>query len=187
MIKYCTCRNCVEGSEIVNPFDLYSKSFALKDIDLLFDVRVTAMCKFGCERFNRKPTCPPNVPDTDFFQAAFKKYENIHVIGRRYPYDDGLFQSHWRTYSTNEIHDRLLLKERELFSQGHVYAKSFIGGSCKACAGDSCNPLKCNIPKRGRVPLEATGVVVFQLIKSLGMEFQEPPKDFFWRIGAVFY
>lgn len=187
MNKYCTCHDCIEGNEIINPFVLYSKTHPTKEVNLTFDIRVTALCRYGCERFKRKPTCPPNIPATDYFQVALKKYENIHVLGRQYPYEDGMFQSHWRTYSTNEIHDRLIIKERELFNLGHVYAKSFIGGSCKVCSGSSCNPSKCNIPKRGRVPLEATGINVFQLIKSIGMDYQEPPRNFFWRIGAVFY
>ena len=187
MINYCTCRNCVEGNEPNNPYVLYSKPYKLTDIELIFDIRAAALCRYGCERFKRKPTCPPNIPKSDFFEIAIKKYDNIYVLGRQYPYDDGMFQSHWRTYSTNEIHDRLITKERELFNQGYIYAKSFIGGSCKVCSSNSCNPSKCNIPKRGRVPLEATGVNVFHLIKSIGMDYQEPPKDFFWRIGVVFY
>lgn len=187
MGKYCNCIYCLKNETIDNPYDIYRKKFPLKEIELSFDYRASAMCRFGCEKFKKKATCPPNIPEIEFFRRVLNGYRYIYILGRQYPYDDGFFSTHWRTYSTNEVHDLLLKKERELFKEGSVYAKAFIGGSCKVCSSDNCDPERCRIPGKGRIPLEATGINIFSLINSLGLEYEEPPVHFFWRIGAVFY
>ncbi len=187
MLKYCNCTECLKGSDIVNPYEFTEGAYSLDDVPLIFDPRSAAMCKYGCTRFNAKATCPPNVPDIVSYKRMLSAYSWFYVIGRRYPYSDSYFSKHWRTYSTNEIHSVLLKKELELFKQGEVYAKAFIGGSCKVCPEGHCRPDRCNVPSRGRVPLEATGVNVFSLIGALGLDYQEPPIDYFWRIGVVFY
>ena len=187
MFKYCECEYCLKGQAIANPYAIFQGDFPVKELHLDFDLRVSALCRSDCKRYNRKPTCPPQVPELEYYREAIREYAGVCLIGRRYPYSDGLFQIHWRNYSTNEIHDLLLAKELGLFKAGHAYAKAFIGGSCKYCPPDSCNAKRCNVPGKGRVPLEATGINVYSLMTSCGLEFQEPPIEFFWRIGAVFY
>ena len=169
-----------------NPFEIYSNQFKVSELNLSFDYRVAAQCKVGCTRYKNKPTCPPYIPDIKFYNRVLKEYENIVVIARKYPYSDGNFQSYWRNHSTNEIHNMLLIKERELFKAGYIYAKAFIGGSCKACLS-GCNPQRCNMPSRGRVPIEATGLNVYLLMNKLSLDYDEPPKNYFWRLGVIFF
>lgn len=187
MFRYCECENCIKGRVIPNPYEIFQRDFLVEELRLDFDLRVSALCQFDCKRYKKKPTCPPHVPELEYYREALQEYAHVCLIGRRYPYSDGLFQIHWRNYSTNEIHDLLLAKEQELFKSGHVYAKAFIGGSCKYCPSSSCSPKRCNVPGKGRVPLEATGINVYSLMKSIGIGYQEPPVEFFWRIGCVFY
>ena len=187
MSKYCDCIHCLRNEIIVNPYDVYQRSFSLKDIHLDFDYRTTAMCRIGCNKYGNKPTCPPNIPGMEYYIDALNEYENVFIIGRKYPYSDGFFSSHWRNYSTNEVHSMLLKKEIELFKEGYIYAKAFIGGSCKICSTDVCGSNICIKPNKGRVPIEATGINVFSLMNEIGLEYQEPPVDYFWRIGLVFY
>jgi len=187
MIKYCHCNHCLQNEIIANPYNIYERELSLSEIRFEFDIRTASLCRFDCKRFRKKPSCPPNIPDMEYYKKVFMAYTNIYIIGGKYPYADGLFQSHWRNYSTNEIHDLLLKKEIELFKKGHIYAKAFIGGSCKACPSQVCDPVRCRFPNKGRVPIEATGLHVFLLMTSLGLEYQEPPIDFFWRIGVVFF
>jgi len=183
--RYCNCDSCIRGEVIVNPHKPYEREVEMRDLRLVFDGRTSLLCRIGCGKYGKKPTCPPNIPTSDYYQRIFDDYSKIFVIGRKYPYSDGMFQSHWRTYSTNEVHDLLLQKERHLFEQGHMYAKAFIGGSCKICPNESCSKHVCRIPHYGRVPLEATGINVYELFKSLGLSYQEPPIDYFWRVGIV--
>jgi predicted metal-binding protein len=157
------------------------------DMKMDFDPRVPLFCRFGCSKFRNKPNCPPTIPDIGRYREALKGYERALVYGRKYPFNDGMFSEHWRTYSTNEIHHKLLAREMELFSQGYLYAKAFIGGSCKLCREDACCVERCNIPHRGRASLEATGINVFSLLRDLGEEYQDPPREYFWRIGIVFF
>ncbi|MDO8343832.1 MAG: DUF2284 domain-containing protein [Cellvibrio sp.] len=187
MSRFCNCDKCLKKIVITNPFEGFEKHQKVKDSRLFFDIRVRSMCTFACGKYGKNPCCPPNVPMMDEFRDVISAYENVSVIGQRYPYSDGLFASHWRTYSTNEIHHRLLEKELELFNAGHHYAKTFIGGSCKVCPPDLCLPEKCKVPPKGRMPLEATGIDVYGFMKSFGLEFQEPPIDYFWRLGVIFY
>jgi predicted metal-binding protein len=187
MEKYCGCSACLKNETIENPYDIYQKQFLIEDISLNFEYQVSAMCRFGCGKFNKKATCPPNIPGIEFFQRVLSEYHHVHILGRRYPYNDGHFSSHWRTYSTNEVHNLLLKKEKYLFGEGWAYAKAFIGGSCKVCSSDNCDPERCRVPSKGRIPLEATGVNIFSLMTSLGLEYEEPPIHYFWRLGAVFF
>lgn len=170
----------------LNPYPIYSKRYAIKDIQLEFEHRVTAQCRIGCARYRRKATCPPNVPSFEIYQQILRAYDEIVIIARRYPFADGYFAEYWREHSTNEIHKLLLSQEMELFKSGNIYAKAFIGGSCKLCSTD-CNPVRCNQPGRGRAPLEATGMNVFSLMNQLGLLYENPPIHFFWRLGVVFY
>lgn len=186
-IRYCSCSRCNRGDKIVNPYAPFEGDFSLNELKLEFDPRVHMFCRFGCGKFNSKPHCPPSIPHSSYYREALKEYHRAHVYARRYPYADGLFSEHWRGYSTNEIHHALLEHEMALFVKGHIYAKAFIGGSCKICMADACNANRCNIPHRGRAALEATGLNVLSLLKNIGQEYQDPPIDYFWRIGAVFY
>ena len=185
--KYCGCKACIENSIIENPYEIFEKRFSREDISLPFDFRASALCRYECEKFNSKATCPPNIPDMPFFQRTLNEYDFIHVLGRKYPYNDGHFLKHWRTYSTNEIHALLLKKEKDFFMEGQVYAKAFIGGSCKVCSSENCDPKRCRIPGTGRIPLEATGINIFKLMRSMDLEYEEPPVNYFWRIGAVLF
>jgi predicted metal-binding protein len=187
MIRFCDCNFCKKKQEIKNSYDIYEKNYLIDDVNIDFDVRVAALCKYDCSKYNKKATCPPVIPGFEYYRRALMGYKNICVIGRRYPYSDGLFIAHWRKYSTNEIHYLLLQKETELFRSGFVYAKSFIGGSCKYCESSKCGPDRCSVPSKGRVPLEGTGINVYSLMKSIALPFQEPPEEYFWRIGCVFY
>ena len=187
MSKYCNCIKCAKNEKVKNPFKIYQDIFSLKEIALDFDLRVSAMCRFGCKWFGQKIMCPPNIPDAGYYAAAFRDYNFLCIIGRKYPYSDGFFFSHWRNYSTNEIHELLLEKEKELFKKGHIYAKAFIGGSCKLCFPNNCSSTRCRMPSKGRAPVEAAGINVFSIMKTSGLEYQEPPKDYFWRIGIVLY
>lgn len=186
-IRYCNCSRCIRGEQIPNPYPLYENQVSLSEVTLEFDYRTTALCRYDCNKFGKKPTCPPNIPQMEYYRRIFSECSTIAVIGRKYPYSDGNFQNHWRSYSTNEIHDLLLNKEKALFKEGRIYAKAFIGGSCKACPTDSCNSHRCSVPGKGRVPLEATGLNVYVLMKSFGLEYQEPPVDYFWRLGVVLF
>jgi predicted metal-binding protein len=177
----------LENNLVKNPYEIYQRVFSLKELTLDFDYRVAAMCQFGCKWFGKKATCPPNVYDFRRYKDIFDEYTSVNIIGRKYPYSDGLFLKHWRGYSTNEIHSLLLKKEAELFRKGNVYAKAFIGGSCKLCPPGFCSSGKCRMPQKGRAPVEATGLSVFSLMEEIKLEYQEPPVDYFWRMGLVFY
>lgn len=187
MIRYCSCSHCLKNEILFNPYDVYEREFLLSEITLDFDHRTSALCKYDCKKYRHKATCPPNIPEPEYYKKVFSESSHIFIIGKKYPYADGFFESHWRNYSTNQIHDLLLQKEKELFKKGFMYAKSFIGGSCKACPNEFCNPRRCNAPGKGRVPLEATGLNVFSLMKCFELEYQEPPVEYFWRIGLVLF
>ncbi|MBN2689836.1 MAG: DUF2284 domain-containing protein [Gammaproteobacteria bacterium] len=186
-MRLCNCKYCSTGKEIANKYPLYMQEHDLSSLPLSFDYRVNIMCQLGCSRYRKKPMCPPFIPDYKFYEKVFAEYSKILIVGRQYPYDDGFFDVHWRTYSTNEIHSLLLQVEIEKFQMGHVYAKAFIGGACKLCAANVCDGSKCLRPNKARASLEGTGLDVFSLMNYLDLRFQEPPKQYFWRIGAVIY
>lgn len=152
--------------------------------DMIFDVRAIFKCRF-CKRYGQKCTCPPNIPDIDYFKALFSSYHWALFVGIKRK----VKPKEWETVgkeSSRTLHKMLLELERQAFNRGCVFAISFIGGSCKMCETKTCS-LPCKNPAVGRIPIEATGVNVVETCKRLDIDISFPVvlNETFWRVGLL--
>ncbi|HEC80972.1 MAG TPA: DUF2284 domain-containing protein [Thermoplasmatales archaeon] len=162
--------------------DDQESGFLIKEInvkDLVFDIRTRIQCVY-CERYGKKLTCPPHIPDLHYFFEFFKKYSRAVLILKRY---DALTEE-TRVSSTRELTQKVIDIENEYKRQGFYYAAGFIGGSCKECK--ICPNSGCVHPDRARIPLEATGVDVIKTCENLGVTLPRPAVGKpFYRVGLV--
>lgn len=152
--------------------------------DLIFDIRARYQCN-SCKRYGRKCTCPPNIPDIDYFRALFSSYHWALFVGIKRKVKQKEWEARGKESSIT-LHKILLDLEKQAFNRGYVFAISFIGGSCKMCETKTCS-LPCKNPSVGRVPLEATGVNVVETSKRLDIDITFPVvlNEVFWRVGLL--
>jgi predicted metal-binding protein len=152
--------------------------------DVIFDVRARFKC-LSCKRYEKKCTCPPNIPDIDYFKMLFSSYHWALFIG----IERKVKPNEWKTVgkdSSRTLHRMLLDLEKQAFNRGCNFAISFIGGSCKMCEKETCS-LPCKNPSVGRIPIEAAGVNVVETSKRLDIDIRFPIvlSETFWRVGLI--
>lgn len=147
-----------------------------------FTLKAREMCKF-CKRYGFKSSCPPNVESVEYYKKLLPSYKN----GICY-YE--LFTSSKDWVKTGKesslvIHNKLLKKRDDLFSQGHTFINAFGAGSCKLC--DKC-AYPCRHPEKSLIPLEGTGInVVWFMKKAFDIDVEFPIKNELYRIGIILY
>jgi len=156
----------------------------LNPSDVIFDVRARFMCN-SCRRYGQKCTCPPNIPDINYFKTLFSSYHWALFIGIKRKVKPKEWEAVGKE-STIALHKMLLDLEKQAFNRGYVFAISFIGGSCKMCETKTCF-LPCKNPSVGRIPIEAAGVNVVETAKRLDIDITFPAalNEVFWRVGIL--
>jgi len=152
-------------------------------IDLKFDLKVVEQCK-SCKRYGAVTTCPPYVEKLAYYQKLLPMYKYGFLYYEKFEIDK---YENWRELGkmSSEKLRTLLLKERnKLVNEGHYFVVAFGGGSCKNC--NKCS-IPCQFPDKALIPMEATGMNIVEMMKKFGIEIKHPVKDFFYRVGCIFY
>ena len=149
--------------------------------EIAFDPRAGLLC-LNCERYGKKKTCPPFIPDLDY-QTIIKAYSRALLVAVRMTVTPERDFAHIREASTNALHRMLLLLEKAAFSQNAYYATSFIGGSCKLCSGE-CGVF-CSKPSESRMPMEAVGIDVVKTSEKAGLLLRFPAEESITRVGLL--
>jgi predicted metal-binding protein len=156
-------------------------NISVKSLELYFKESVRVACE-KCPRYGTKVTCPPLLPSVSSCKNNLLKYQHCTLIIRKY-----IITDHTQEYY-KEIGKRSsleLVNDLETFVNNSDI-KSYIlfgAGSCKKC--QVCNPSKENCI----IPLEATGLNILKYVRDYKIipDIQYPVKDYFYRIGAIFY
>lgn len=148
-----------QGADIITPV------FADQ---LVMDFRTTYKCR-TCPKYGKKPTCPPNIPDFEYFQRLIRCYRYGLIIGKTYRYSSDAEYEQMRKESSPRLQNILFLMEEQAFQRNYYWAISFIGGSCRGCDHCPMDGSACVNPVKGRIPMEAIGVNVFDTCKQLGI------------------
>ena len=155
--------------------------FLIKEInvnDLVFDIRTRVQCVY-CEKFGKKLTCPPNIPDLNYFKLFFQRYKRGIILIKCYELNEVN-----RELSTREMTQKIIDLENEYKHQGFYYTAGFIGGSCKEC--EKCPNSGCANIQRSRIPIEATGIDVIKTCEKIGCKLERPGyRNMFCRVGLV--
>ena len=113
-------------------------------------------CKFGCEKYGKRLTCPPNIPDVDETKKMIKEFNHALLL---HGHDDP------------EMQDIVVKLEYEIFLDGYYKALVLSCGPCKKCDIDECSQ-PCPHPKKIRPSLEAWGIDVYKTVRNNGYEIE---------------
>ena len=126
---------------------------------IVFDPRSFLKCRFGCNRWGRYWTCPPNLDiSAEQFQEAFGKYSKAIII---------------KTDDARKGQDITLKIEKEaMLVHGFMHAFGMV--LCVLC--DECaHPEPCRFPHLARPSMDAYGIDIGATVETVGMkvEFDE--------------
>jgi predicted metal-binding protein len=177
---YCTWGVISLSYEDLKLFEEIAKEQGAEIIERIYtdqivmDFRATYKCR-TCLKFGKKPTCPPNIPNFDYFTKLINSYKYGLLVGKSYQYIGSAEFKKIRGESGPRVQEILLTLEHQAFNRNYYWAISFIGGSCRGC--NACPPESkiCVTPSRGRIPLEATGVNVIETCLKKGIEISPFP------------
>lgn len=111
-------------------------------------------CRYGCEKYGGRLTCPPSAPGPDETGKL--------LAGYRY----GLLL---RAVECRVIRRVAPLLEREIFLRGFYKAFALAAGPCSLCR--SCAKI-CRHPETARPAMEACGIDVFATARRSGMRLE---------------
>ncbi len=123
---------------------------------IVFDPRSFLKCRFGCNRWGRYWTCPPNLSlGPEEFMKAFDRYRKAIIIKAPDP----------RT--GQEI--GLAVEKEAMMACGSMFAFSmFLCVLCEKCAF----PAPCLHPHEARPSMDAYGIDIGKTIEPLGFTVQ---------------
>ena len=124
--------------------------------DIIFDPRSFLKCRFGCNRWGRYWTCPPNLDiSPEMFMEGFDRYSQAIVIKASDP---------------KVGQDVCLEIEKEaMLSYGSSFAFALV--LCVLC--DECAyPEPCRLPHLARPSMDAYGIDIGKTLEPLGFKVE---------------
>jgi predicted metal-binding protein len=161
--------------------------------EIVVENRVILKCRFGCDDYGKKLTCPPFTLKVDEFRKMLKDYKYALIVKFKSPAeaDDDVSKSLLRSQYDSTVSrdlrekaskfwsdwkgdkERILLAVLELekaaFNKGYTFAVGFTSGSCGLC--EKCNVQAgiCLHPTMARCPEHAVGVNMKKTAEKAGM------------------
>ena len=126
---------------------------------IIFDSRSYLKCRFGCNRWGKYWTCPPNLDiSPSEFMEAFSRFNSAIIIKSEDP---------------KVGQDVSLAIEKDvMLSLGHSFA--FAMALCVQC--DECTyPDPCKYPHLARPSMDAYGVDIGKTVEQLGFKVEFDP------------
>lgn len=126
---------------------------------IVFDSRSFLKCRFGCNRWGRYWTCPPNLDiSPEKFQEAFRQYKKAIII---------------KTSDPHKGQDITVKVEKEAMIS-HNCQMAFAMVLCVWCE-ECAHPEPCRFPHMARPSMDAYGIDIGKTVEPLGLkvEFDE--------------
>lgn len=115
-------------------------------------------CRFGCDGFGERLTCPPYSPTPEETQKVLDCFKKAILV-------------HTEKGSKKDISDIVVKLEREAFLSGYYKAFAMGAGPCRICP--SCNvKALCRQPYKARPSMEACGIDVYQTARNNGFAIE---------------
>jgi predicted metal-binding protein len=166
--------------------------------DIVVEDRVALKCRFGCDEYGKRWTCPPVVPTVEEFRRMLNDYQHAILIKftslavadeeiagclLRCQYDPALgqdlkeksskFWSDWKE-DQRRVHLAVLELERIAFASGFTFATGFISGPCSLCEKCNVTAGKCLHPTMARSAEHAVGVNMKKTAEKAGIPLAFP-------------
>jgi predicted metal-binding protein len=124
--------------------------------DVVFDARSHLKCRFGCNRWGKYWTCPPNLSiSQETFMEGFKKYHKAIII---------------KTADPKKGQDVALGIEKEAMLR-HGCGFAFALALCVQC--DECSyPDPCRFPHLARPSMDTYGMDIGMTLEPLGFKVE---------------
>ena len=154
------------------------------DLKNFFTNKTRELCKY-CKRYGQKTTCPPHIDNVEYYKELLPTYNNGELVVMEFPVDIENWESLGKN-SSLKLHMLLLEMREVLFKQGR-FAVIYGAGSCKNC--NTCQ-IPCAFPEKSIIPIEATGLMVVNLVKKIAdidITFPVENQEKFYRIGMILY
>lgn len=136
---------------------LGAREAKLMDTDqIVFDSRSHLKCRFGCNRWGRYWTCPPNLSlSQEMFMEAFSKYKKAIIIKTEDP------------RVGQEV--SVAIEKEAMLSYGCEFA--FAMALCVQCE-ECAYPAPCLHPHLARPAMDAYGVDIGKTLEPLGFKVE---------------
>lgn len=128
---------------------------------------VRMKCRFGCDDYGKRLTCPPFGPTPDEFRRVLGEYRWAVLLKFDPPPTKRVEQ--WLAYE-GSIHELVVKMEREAFLMGYYSAFGLAAGPCPLCK--ECDLKECKHPYTARPSMEGCGVDVFATARNSGFEIK---------------
>jgi predicted metal-binding protein len=151
---------------------------------VIIDERVRLKCTVPrCLRAGETPHCPPHGLDLDLVRRALARFSwgvlfkcDVSPLSAYAPGAGETREERRRVLSFHRQSGEIVYAlERAAYKDGYHLAMGFGGGSCKdyLCQGQICQVLdsgRCRFPHRSRPAMEAVGIDVVALTRSVGWD-----------------
>jgi len=169
--------------------------------DVIVENRVVLKCKFGCDDYGKRLTCPPFTPNVDEFRKMLKDYRHAMIVKFNSPaeadkdtsrsllrsqYDQTMnrdlrekaskFWSDWKS-DKKRILLAVLELEKAAFNRGYTFTVGFTSGSCGLCEKCNIQAGICLHPTMARCPEHAVGVNMKKTAAKAGIPLTFPIKE----------
>lgn len=136
--------------------------------DIIVGDYVRLKCKYGCERFATRFTCPPYAPTPRETREVMKDYHWALLVE---------FTGLITKADQMDVHSLMFELEREAFLNGLHKAFAFSAGPCKLCKSCPAEKIEntseyskkyCRKPEMARPSMEACGIDIFRTARDAG-------------------
>jgi predicted metal-binding protein len=140
----------------------------IKPQDMVVSQWVRMKCTFGCGKYGRNATCPPNVPSVSECRRFFDEYSTAVIFHFEKTVDKPEDRHSW----SRGVNLELVKLERAVFLAGYEKAFLLFMDSCSIC--DECPGVReaCKNPRLARPSPEAMAVDVFSTVRQYGYPIQ---------------
>ena len=121
-------------------------------------------CKFGCEGFGERLTCPPRSPRPKQMRRVVSEYK--HALLLHFASDPNRKKPKKKFTVTKFVADL----ERRIFLNGYYKAFGLGCGPCQLCR--TCESEECRHPRDARPSMEACGIDVYETARTAGFPIE---------------
>lgn len=140
----------------------------IRSKDIVINQWVRMKCMFGCHKYGKNASCPPNVPPVDECRRFFNEYRTAVIFHFKHRAPERLERRKW----TGSVNAQLSGLERAVFLAGYEKVFLLFMNNCNICAECAPNRTMCKNPRMSRPVPEALGVDVFTTARRCGFPIE---------------
>ena len=154
---------------------------------VVFDKKAEYMCKFGCKKYNRSYSCPPeSLILTEKLKNKKIKWALLVATTYNFPKDFSRFKMKIQNSQKEMEIQRISTQLDNIMSKDESNYIILSGGCCKKCRECSLiNNQKCKKPSLRLTSMEAVGIDCQKTMNNAGFDFEMPNTTTINRCAAI--